>query len=68
MGTAVVVTEVVVAVGLAFFLLVLVLLVLGLGSLAAAKTRRGRIEATPANPLQLLLVIGGMVAEWSMEL
>lgn len=64
MGTAVVV----VIVGLAFFLLDLVL-VLGLGLLvvAAAKTRRGRGEAAAGNPLQLLLVIGGMVVEWSME-
>jgi len=68
MGTAVVVTEVAVLViiGLFFSLLDLVALVLGLGSLAAAKTIRGRLEGAKGwlvLVLQLLLVIGGMVGE-----
>lgn len=64
-----VVTEVafVVIVGLFFSLLDLVAMVLGLGSLAAAKTRRGRVEGAKGwlvLVLQLLLVIGGMLGEW----
>jgi len=66
MGTAVVATEVAVVVIIGLFFSLLDLVALVLGSLAAAKTIRGRLEGAKGwlvLVLQLLLVIGGMVGE-----